>query len=255
MSANGIVVILLLLSALAGVAVLVYYSKRPYKYEVEDDEKSNFVPPSALRHIDQIVDYEDIKGGIIYRKGRCYGLARLEGLNFSVMSQDEQNSREIALTEIFNSIDYPVQFITTTTVADTSSAAQEVAVLASMLRESPLKNYMVHYAGALQQMKQERRVISQQVYMVISSDGGDGPPEQVIRERMEILTSSFLHRVNLCLTPLLSTEDVLNVLQQIMLPNQLISVRERTNEGVCAPLHYSVRDISSSNREDVGHAV
>lgn len=243
----GAVIAFLLLSALAGVAMLVVSVKKPFKREESGSESSEvFVSSSLVRHVDEVIDYDDVKDGIIYRRGRCYGLARVEGVNFSVMSQEEQNAREAAVIEIFNGIDYPFQFITTTTVADTTSAAQEIAAMASMLKESPLKRYMTCYAGALLQMKQERRVLSQQTYMVISSDGSDGPPEKVIRERMRILQSGFMERVGIYLTPLLKTEEVLNAIQQIVLPDQLVTVQERVAKGVCAPIHFSNRDVVES---------
>lgn len=247
MFAYAAVIVFLFVAALGGVATLLILNKRPLK--VERDVNEGFRPLSEVRHVDEVIDYDDVKDGIIYRKGRCYGLARVEGVNFSVMSQEEQNAREAAVIEIFNGIDYPFQFITTTVVADTTSAAQEIAAMASMLKECSLKRYMTCYAGVLQQMKQERRVLSQQTYMVISSDGGDGPPKKVIRERMRILQSALMERVGIYLTPLLTTEEVLSAIQQVVLPDQLVTVQERIAGGVCAPIHFSHRDFTGGAEE------
>jgi hypothetical protein len=238
----SIIIAFLFLSCLAGCVMLIYFSKRPLKQE--KIEEQGFIPESAIRHIDEVIDYDDIKDGIIYRNGRCFGLAQVEGINFSVMSPEEQNSRETSIVEIFNSMDYSIEFITTTTVPDMSNAAQSIAAFAGQMKDCPLKMYITCYAGILEQMKRERKVLAQQTYMVISSDSADSDshPAKVIKERMRILESSFRERVGIFITPLETTEDILNAIQHIVLPDQIINASERIATGACAPVHFNVEE-------------
>jgi len=211
----------------------------------QEEKKAQREEPFRERHVSELFGIEEIYGGI-YRKGsRYFGLARLEGTNFSVVSEGEQNAREDILIYIMSLIDYPIQFISGTVVADTTQQAEEIAIRAEETASEDLKTYMFLYAGALQQMKTERRVLSEQSWLVVTDDGEGGDPAKKIREKMYLLRENLRQRARIVLTPLETSEEVMDAIHQMVLPERIVKPSERVLAGVAEPVHLSQRDLTA----------
>ncbi|HHW44743.1 MAG TPA: hypothetical protein GXX25_13265 [Desulfotomaculum sp.] len=194
------------------------------------------------RHVGELISADDIYQGIYEKDGVYYALARLSGTNFSVMPGPDQDARESTLIEILGQVDYPVQFITTTVVSDTTEAARKIAERAAGITDNPrLQSYCFLYAGALQQMKLERKVLAQQSWMVLSSHGIEGKntdPVEKLRERMTLLAANLRDKARIFITPVVRSEEVMDALQQIVLPEAIVKPSERALAGVTEPIHF-----------------
>lgn len=234
----GVIAFLVLVLA-AGGAFIFLASKPRKKKSKEQEIKANF----QSHHVDNVINIEKIEDGLIYRNDKVMAMSRIEGTNFSVMSPGEQDARESALIEIFSRLDYPVQFITNTIVADTLGAAKRIVDESIQIPDGNLKHYMLLYANALEQMRVERLVLTQQSYLVVSSDGHDGDPEKTVIDRVRILESSLRERTGIVLTPLTITEDIYDVLQHIILPEKITKPSDVSKDGVTEPIHFSTREL------------
>lgn len=213
-------VIFLLFVVIAGGVSLTVLSKRDFrkkkakgKEQVEQKQKEDL--GGVMHHIDELLQVEFLDDGI-YRVGNTYcGIGKIEGTNFSVMSEADQNTREAVFIDLLTGIDYPLQFVTTSVVADTGKVAKDIALMASQMPDSTIKVYASLYAKALDDMHRERQILSQCSWLVLTDNGLDGDPVYKLKEKMGLLTMALRQRAGVIFIPLLSIEDVVDVFGQI----------------------------------------
>jgi len=226
---------LLLGSAIVlAVALLVYDKKFRSK-----TEKTSYPETEKVVSIEKLYHIDDIRNGVIYKEEQALILAKLEGLNFTVMSVAEQDAREDALISIFTRVDYPIRFITNTVIADTSKEARRIAQLAANSPETAIRNYRTLYAGQLELMRTERWVTTQQTFIVIP-----GKDEEEARNRLHLIASSLQQQTAILVTPLTTTEQVYDAIQDMLLPNQILRPSEIALEHVHVPIHFAEKEIA-----------
>jgi len=241
-----IICVFLLLVGVAFVVVIYLLGRQPKAPSLRQRKTSDTkdVEDEILseRHVGELISADDIYQGIYEKDGVYYALARLSGTNFSVLPGPEQDARESILIDILSQVDYPIQFITTTVVSDTTEAARKIAERAAGITDNPrLQTYCFMYAGALQQMKLERKVLAQQSWMVFSSHGIDeknADPVEKLRERISLLTANLRDKARIFITPVTRSEDVMDAFQQIILPEAIVKPSERALAGGTEPIHF-----------------
>lgn len=226
--------ILFVVVALIGGGLLLYANK---KSTVETKE-SDLNKSERIISIKNALPVEKIYNGIIEHYGQYLLVALIEGMNFSVMSDIEQNARENSLVEILSRMDYPVRFITNTCVVDTSQEARKIASIADDSGNEFMKEYRIFYAGALEQMRLERSVLTQQTYIIVP-----GSTEKEVHERFNLLCSSLRERTSMIITPLETTEQVYDALQDILTPDKIIKPSDVVQDGVLEVIHFSTKEV------------
>ncbi len=179
-----------------------------------------------MHHVDELLQVEFLDDGIYKTGGTYCGIGRIEGANFSVMSEADQNNREDAFIDLMTAIDYPIQFITTSIVSDTGTVARNIAQQALQMPDSDVRTYASLYAKALDDMHRERQILSQCSYLVLTDDGATGDPVYKLKEKMSLLASTMRQRAGVIYTPLLSIEDVVDVFGQINNSESLVRPSE-----------------------------
>ncbi len=213
-------IIFLLFVVIAGGVSLTILSKRDFrkkrtKDKEQGEQKHKEDLGGVMHHIDELLQIEFLDDGI-YKVGNTYcGIGKIEGTNFSVMSEADQNTREAVFIDLLTGIDYPIQFVTTSVVADTGKVAKDIALMASQMPESTIKVYASLYAKALDDMHRERQILSQSSWLVLTDNGLEGDPVFKLKEKMGLLTMALRQRAGVVFTPLLSIEDVVDVFGQI----------------------------------------
>ncbi len=230
---------MLFLGLLFGVALLLGIGLLIYSNKKTKAQVSNLNVNERTINIKNVFP-TDIYNGAIEHQGQFLLVSRIEGVNFSVMSEMEQNARESALIDIFSRLDYPIRFITNTCVVDTTIEAKKIVSLADDSDNENLKTYRILYAGALEQMRQDRKVLTQQTFVVI--------PGQSLDEayhRFNILSSSLSERTSIIVTLLKSTEEIFDALQDVLTPEKIIKPSEVAADGVLEPIHFSAKEVKS----------
>lgn len=215
---------------LLGIILILYSNKKTQTSAINTTERAV--------NIKNVFQTDRIYNGAIEHLGQYLLLARIEGMNFSIMSEIEQNARESALIEIFSRLDYPVRFITNTCIVDTSTEAGRIAEMTDDSTNENLKTYRIFYAGALEQMRQERSVLTQQTFIIIP---GNNPEEA--RHRFDILCSSLRERTSIIATLLTRTEDIYDALQDILTPDKIIKPSDIVQAGVLEPIHFHEKEV------------
>lgn len=192
----------------------------------------------------ELIPLQSIENGVYRAYNRCYMICRLEGTNFSVLSDAETNARESAVIDILNRIDYPVQFITTTTVADLSPLIEQNRQRAASLPEnSRLRMYIELYNQQLENMKYNREILTQVSWMVMSCP--DNPEDlRRMRERIDYLVMALRERAGIMLTPVTDFEQILDSIHEIILPEEIVRPSQMLVSGVTEPVHFSAGEIN-----------
>lgn len=228
-----------------GIALLVLNKPSKMNREKGKEETVKFEQKEDIEgkvaHIEELSPVEFLADGIYFANGVYCALGKIEGTNFSVMSEHDQNTRESVFIDILTNIDYPIQFVTTSVVANTGRVAKEIAQKAVNMPEGNLKTYSALYANALDGMHKERRILSQCSWLVITDDGSDGDPVYKLKEKMNILASAMQQRAGVVFTPLQTTEEAIDVFGQILNSDSLIRPSEFT--GGMQPIHLSEREV------------
>lgn len=217
---------------LIGILLILYSNK------VDKTQASTINGSEKVVNIKNLFQADKIHNGVIEHFGQHLLLARIEGMNFSVMSDAEQNAREAALVDIFSRIDYPIRFITNTCVVDTSVEAREIANMADTTENPNLQTYRILYAGALEQMRVERSVLTQQTFIIIP-----GKTFDEARHRFNILASSLRERTSIIISLLETTEEVYDALQDILTPEKIVKPSDVVQDGVLEPIHFTAKEV------------
>lgn len=229
---------MLFLGLLFGICILLGIILILYSNKKTDTQNLKINNPEKTVNIKNIFQADRIYNGTVEHLGQYLLLARIEGMNFSIMSEIEQNARESALIEIFSRLDYPVRFITNTCIVDTSTEARRITEMTDASTNENLKTYRIFYAGALEQMRQERSVLTQQTFIVIP---GNNPEEA--HHRFNILCSSLRERTSIIVTLLTRTEDIYDALQDILTPDKIIKPSDVVQAGVLEPIHFHEKEV------------
>lgn len=231
---------MLFLGLLFGVCILIGIFLIIYSNKTTESQTSNINSSEKIINIKNLFQANKIYNGAIEHLGQYLLLARIEGMNFSVMSEIEQNARESALIDVFSRLDYPIRFITNTCIVDTSAEARKIAEIADATENQNLQTYRILYAGALEQMRLERSVLTQQTFVIVP-----GETSEEAYHRFNILSSSLRERTSMIITLLTTTEDIYDALQDILTPEKIIKPSDIVQSGVLEPVHFSAKEVES----------
>jgi len=242
-----------LVMGVAGVMLLSLNKPPQRKEKPVKREVNKKVSLPTYRHIGELINLDVVEPGVVYANGKYLAYARVEGTNFSILSDGEKDIREDILISLQNQIKFPQQLVTSTVVIDTEHAAREVRQQASGAENASLGAYSLAYAAELEKMKRERQAMAQVSWMVISDDGIDDEPGKALRDKMSLLQDLFA-RSGLILTPLTTTEDIIDAMQQIMLPERLSLASETAASGLSL-VKYNAREAGVRTVQGAGPGV
>lgn len=192
----------------------------------------------SISDINDLYQIDNIYDGVIYKDDQCYMLARVGGLNFTIMSNDEQNARESALVGIFARLDYPIRFVTNTVIADTSEEARRIADIATQTPDGTLLKYRLEYAGTLELMRTERMVTTQSTFIVIP-----GQDKEELTNRFNIIAASLRQQGNVLVTQLQYTEEIYDTLQEILMPYKISRPSTIAMHGVGSSIYTTEKEV------------
>jgi len=227
--------IILFSIVILGCAALLLWEKNRSKKENQQNG-SGF--NERIANIEEFYQIDNIREGIIYKEDQCYMMARIGGLNFTVMSLNEQHNREDALISIFTRLDYPVRFITNTVIVDTSEEAMRIAEKADQTPEGTLQRYRYQYAGALELMRAERAVTTQSTFLIIP-----GKDKEELRNRYRILAAALKDQGRMTVETITTTEEVTDIIQEVLMPDSIFRPSQKFQFNVDANIHLSEKEV------------
>lgn len=204
-------------------------------------EMANLQDLERMVSVDDLYDIKDIHGGVVYTSTECIVLAKIEGMNASVLSAYQQDGREAAIIETLAQTPYPYKTVSNTVVADTTAVSKAVYETAINLPEdSSLYHYCELYMIALEEMRLSRSILTQQTFLFIP---GSSPDE--CHERIRILSMGLTDKGGITITPLTTTEEVYDALKDIIMPDRIVNPSQFAEGGVVSPIHFGKKELKA----------
>lgn len=161
-----------------------------------------------------------IKENIIKQGNRYSSIIRLGNIDYNMLSDTEQEAVENILIQTALSIDYPVQFFSTTEFIDTSSVIDEIKEdTAKNWQIREYKEYLINY---LENLMENRSISVVKNYAIISYDGLYHNAVDELSRKALSFKSSLLRAKISC--EILNEADLYNLLYRELNKNSNLKV-------------------------------
>lgn len=224
--------IFLILSVVLIIGTAIYTNQKKNKennIEVnKKDEEQKNIKNNSEKQLSDIFKIK-IKDNIIKQGNRYSSIIRLGNIDYNMLSDTEQEAVENILIQTALSIDYPVQFFSTTEFIDTTAVIDEIKENKAknwQIRE--YKEYLINY---LNNLMENRSISVIKNYAIISYDGLYQNAVDELNRKALSFKSSLLRAKISC--EILKEADLYNLLYRELNKNSNLKVdvlRKGVNE-------------------------
>lgn len=218
---------------------------------------------------------EDINEDLVILKdGSCCLIMQVTALNFSLLSETEQEATIYSYAALLNSLTFPVQIVVRSKKKDISSYLKILLQAENEQKNPLLKNQINKYRHFVEEMIKKNNVLDKKFYLVIpffsielgvkqaTSSFGFGPKKTVPNYSKSYLlekakTSLYPkkdHLIRQCAriglyTWQLSTQELINLFHSVYNSGQSETQKIIPEAQYEAPLVKSIESISASDRQ------
>ena len=174
-----------------GTAIYLNRKKNQNGFIQKNDKKANENQGQKVdkKKLENIFNFK-IKDNIICIGNRYSNIVRLGNIDYNMLSVSEQDSIENILIQTALSIDYPVQFFSTTEYIDTTKVISLMKKNKNTNEKiEEYKNYLIEY---LHNLMENRTISVVRSYAIISYDGNLKDAMQELNRKTLSFTSSLL---------------------------------------------------------------
>ena len=226
-----IMIILLILSAglVIGTAIYLNLKKKKDNINVKQTSKQDSSKKSknkAKKQLSNILEIK-IKDNIICLGNRYSIVVRLGNIDYNMLSNSEQETIEDILMQTALSIDYPIQFFSTTEYIDTSKII--ALIRNNNSSNSKIQEYKELLIEYLQNLQENRTISTMQNYAVISYDGlYKNMAEELNRKALSF--KGNLLRANISCS-ILSEDELYSLIYRELNKNSVIDISKLKEGG------------------------
>lgn len=218
-----IMIIFLILSALLIIFTSIYINKK--KNKLNNENKKN-IKNKTTKNLSDIFNIK-IKDSIICLDNRYSSVLRLGNIDYNMLSVQEQDTIENILIQTALSIDYPIQFFTTTEFIDTSKVINNIKQ--NIPKNIHIKEYQNQLIDYLQNLMENRKISVIKNYAIISYDGiYENAIDELNRKTLSFKNS--LVRANIS-CELLNEDELYNLIYRELNKNSNIKI-DNLKKGV-----------------------
>lgn len=211
-----------------GTAIYLNKSKKQNGFTQNTDRKENQGKKVDKKKLENIFNFK-IKDNMICIGNRYSNIIRLGNIDYNMLSVSEQDSIENILIQTSLSIDYPVQFFSTTEYIDTSKVIQLMKKKKNKNTNEKIeeyKNYLINY---LQNLMENRTISVVRSYAIISYDGTSQDAIQELNRKSLSFTSSLLRAKIVC--EILTEDEIYNLIYKELNKNSTINISNLQGGG------------------------
>ncbi len=191
------------------------------KKNINSDIKSNQKQENNKNSKNKLSDILNIKisGNIISLGNRFSEVIRLGNIDYNMLSIREQDAIENILIQSALSIDYPIQFFSTTEFIDTSKV---VALLKkNSIQNSKIEEYKKYLINYLESLMENRNISVVKNYAIISYDGTYENAIEELNRKVMSLKGSLLRATIVC--EVLNEDELYNLIYRELNKNSTIN--------------------------------
>ena len=222
-----IMIIFLVLTVAFVVATVIYLNKKKKKVDVVKD-KSNNEDLKADKEKDkkktkkQLADILQvkIKDNMICLGNRYSTVLRLGNIDYNMLSETEQEAVETILIQTALSVDYPIQFYSTTEFIDTSKVVEEIK--SNKPKNENIRMYQEYLMEYLTNLMENRSISVVKNYAIISYDGDyENAVDELNRKALSFKNSLLRAKIS---CDLLEEKDLYNLVYRELNKNSSLSI-------------------------------
>ena len=222
-----IMIIFLVLTVAFIVATVIYLNKKKKKVDVvkdksnnedlkEDKEKDEKKTNKQLADILQV----KIKDNMICLGNRYSTVLRLGNIDYNMLSETEQEAVETILIQTALSVDYPIQFYSTTEFIDTSKVVEEIK--SNKPKNENIRMYQEYLMEYLTNLMENRSISVVKNYAIISYDGDyENAVDELNRKALSFKNSLLRAKIS---CDLLEENDLYNLVYRELNKNSSLSI-------------------------------
>ena len=180
------------------------------KKNINSDIKPNQKQENNKNSKNKLSDILNIKisGNIISLGNRFSEVIKLGNIDYNMLSIREQDAIENILIQSALSIDYPIQFFSTTEFIDTSKV---VALLKkNSIQNSKIEEYKKYLINYLESLMENRNISVVKNYAIISYDGTYENAIEELNRKVMSLKGSLLRATIVC--EVLNEDELYNLI-------------------------------------------
>ncbi len=192
----------------------------------------------------KFIEILDIADNIVLlSKGNACLIIEVQAINFSLLSEEEQNIKMLSYSSLLNSLSFPIQIFIRSKKIDITSYLKLLDEEIAKSQNQLLKNQIRLYKDFVQELVRVNTVLDKKFYIVISYSGLEGGSAKTkLISKAESLHAQ-LKRMSLP-AKTLSTEEIIKLLHEIYNGDF-----ERINEAVQNIKFPVVKTPGSANQE------
>ena len=191
------------------------------KKNINSDIKPNQKQENNKNSKNKLSDILNIKisGNIISLGNRFSEVIKLGNIDYNMLSNREQDAIENILIQSALSIDYPIQFFSTTEFIDTSKV---VALLKkNSIQNSKIEEYKKYLINYLESLMENRNISVVKNYAIISYDGTYENAIEELNRKVMSLKGSLLRATIVC--EVLNEDELYNLIYRELNKNSTIN--------------------------------
>lgn len=191
------------------------------KKNINSDIKPNQKQEKNKNSKNKLSDILNIKisGNIISLGNRFSEVIKLGNIDYNMLSIREQDAIENILIQSALSIDYPIQFFSTTEFIDTSKV---VALLKkNCIQNSKIEEYKKYLINYLESLMENRNISVVKNYAIISYDGTYENAIEELNRKVMSLKGSLLRATIVC--EVLNEDELYNLIYRELNKNSTIN--------------------------------
>ena len=168
-----IMIIFLVLTVVFVIGTIIYLNRKKNNInhnikQTTKTEEKNKAKKKSKKQLADILQLK-IKGNIICLGNRYSNVIRLGNIDYNMLSNSEQDSIENILIQTALSIDYPIQFFSTTEYIDTSKIVS--LITQNKTKNTNIQEYKEYLIKYLESLMENKTISVVKNYAVISYDG------------------------------------------------------------------------------------
>lgn len=219
-----IMIIFLVLTVAFVIGTVIYLNKnkkpntitKPKNDKNTDDNKAK---GKTKKQLADILDIK-IKGNMICLGNRYSTVIRLGNIDYNMLSTKEQEQIETILIQTALSIDYPIQFFSTTEFIDTSKVIDKISK--NKPKSYNLKQYQEYLINYLYNLMENRAISVVRSYAIISYDGLQENAEDELNRKATSFRNSLIRAKIQC--DILDESELYNLIYRELNKNSSLRI-------------------------------
>ncbi len=204
-------------------AIYVNYKKKSSNNlkQVSNQPKAEKGKSKGKKNLSNILQIK-IKDNIICLGNRYSTVVRLGNIDYNMLSNKEQEAIENILIQTALSIDYPIQFFSTTEYIDTSKIISVIEE--NKTTNENIKKYKNYLSKYLQDLMENRSISIVKNYAIISYDGLYENASEELNRRTASFKGNLLRANIVCDT--LNENELYNLMYRELNKNSALSIKK-----------------------------